>query len=457
MVERVSSNDLLHLAVSASTVPSQIAAVLWTKPARSFDIAAVRGVVGERVRAVPRLRQRLEAAPFGCGRPFWVDAAGFDVAAHIDAVACPAPGDDRALLELAAEILTTPLDRSRPLWRLVYVTGLADARVAVVLVLHHVVADGIGGLEVLARLVDGGPAADSPPPSLQRPTRRKLWTDALAERWRALVRLPWALMRLPAALREMGVGSGGRAPRTSLNRPTGPTRRFAIVRYGLADVRRAAHAHDATVNDVLLTAVTGALDQLLRRRGEVVQALTVSVPVAARAAATRDELGNRVGIRRVTVPVRGEPVARLHAVSATSRAMRTPRPAASAGVLGPLFRLLSATGVLRRFIDHQRLTNTLVTNLRGPAEPLSLAGDPITEAAGLNVASGNLAVTFTALSYAGALAITISVDPLVIPEVDRLVADVQAQLESLRPPLPSSGPEDVWRPHQPDDTARPPP
>jgi WS/DGAT/MGAT family acyltransferase len=441
-VERVSANDLLHLAVGASTVPSQIAALLWTRPTRPFDIDAARAVIGERVDGVRRLRQRLESAPLGCGRPFWVDVAAFDVAAHVAERACPAPGDDRALLDVAAEVLTTPLDTSRPLWRMVYVTGLADGRVAVILVLHHVVADGIGGLEVLARLVDdGADAGPAPTSSRPRPTRRQLCVDALAERWRALRRVPTVLARLPAALQEMGAGSGGPTPRTSLNRATGPTRRFAIVRWRLDDARQAAHAHAATVNDVLLTATTGALGELLRRRGENVGALTVSVPVAAQGAVARSALGNRVGIRRVTVPLAGDPIVRLGAIAAASHAAATPQPAASADLIGPLFRLLSVTGVLRWFIDHQRLTNTLVANLHGPPQPLSLAGDAITEAAGLNVAGGNLAVTFTALSYAGALVITVSADPDLIPDVDRLAADVDAQLRHICAPPDVNSPE----------------
>ena len=93
MAERVSPNDLLDLAVGTGTVPSRIAAILWTRPAKPLRSAG-RAVVGERLLGVPRLRQQLRSPPFWCSRPFLGDVPRFDLAAHITQRRCPPPGED---------------------------------------------------------------------------------------------------------------------------------------------------------------------------------------------------------------------------------------------------------------------------------------------------------------------------------------------------------------------------
>ena len=110
---------------------------------------------------MPRLRQRLIAPPFGCGGPIWVDDPRFDIRRHVRAGACHAPADEPALLEAALAEIAAPLPRTAPLWSAVLITGLADGSIALVLVLHHALADGVGGLAVLTNLIDA-PAQDAP-------------------------------------------------------------------------------------------------------------------------------------------------------------------------------------------------------------------------------------------------------------------------------------------------------
>jgi hypothetical protein len=111
-------------------------------------------MLGERIRAVPRLRQRLYRAPLGCGRPYWADDPAFAINEHVRQVRCPSPGDERALLDLAADQLAEPLPRSRPPWSATFVTGLADGGTGLLVIMDHVLADGIAGLAVLGALVD---------------------------------------------------------------------------------------------------------------------------------------------------------------------------------------------------------------------------------------------------------------------------------------------------------------
>src|SRR5262249_10994294 len=122
-----------------------------------------RRLIAERVPAVPRLRQRLVRAPFGGGGPVWVDDPWFDIASHVRTVACPEPRNEQALLDTALSVVMTPLRRTAPLWSATFVTGLADGTVALLVVLHHALADGVGGLTVLAHLIDAPTAAEPAP------------------------------------------------------------------------------------------------------------------------------------------------------------------------------------------------------------------------------------------------------------------------------------------------------
>jgi hypothetical protein len=224
------------------------------------------------------------------------------------------------LLEVAAAVTGEPLPRSRPLWSAAFVTGLAGGSTGLVIVMNHVLADGIGGLAVLARLVDGIPGLPPGHPERTRfpvpaPSARTLAADAWAGRARSLAHPARSLRTIQQGLAELG---GTRPPRTlpptSLNRPTGPQRRLDVVAADLAAVRDLGHAHGGTVNDVILAAIAGALRALLASRGEQLDLVTASVPVSARPAATGGQLGNQVGVMPVLMVGRDRPAQRALAL-----------------------------------------------------------------------------------------------------------------------------------------------
>ena len=343
-IDRARPDDLLELAVDRGSVPWQIGALLVLD--RPLDPTAVHHALAERVRAVPRLRRKLVRTPPLCGRPIWADDPEFAVERHVREVRCPDPADDAALHDVAMQAVGTRLPLSRPPWAVVIVTGLAEDRGALVMVFHHVLADGIGGLAVLARLIDGAPPAQDDRFPRQPPTRRVLLTDALTARARAVLHLFRGLRQVRDAVSELRSTRAPRAPRTSLNRPTGPRRALRVVRIDLAAVRTAAHLHGGTVNDVVLTTVGGALGKLLARRGERVDEVVVSVPISSRRETNADRLGNAVGVLPVAVPAQGTPAARLAALARRTAGRRPAPRAASAVLLGAGFRLIAATGAL---------------------------------------------------------------------------------------------------------------
>ncbi len=428
-INRLSGDDMTQLAAEASGAPMQFAAVAVLDGAPAPD--ELRALLAVRVDRVPRLRQRLVRVPYG--RPIWVDDPAFDIGRHIEVSACPAPGDRPALLAAAARIVTRRLPLSRPPWRIGQVTGLAGGRTALVIVLHHVLADGLAGLAILAGLVDGStPDVTRTAGEEGRPTAAELRADAIAEHRRAVRRLPALPGQLRAAADELLHGGTSAASRCSINRaPVGPRRVLAVAEAELAAVVAAAKAAGGTVNDVVLTAATGGLGQLLADRGERLHRFVVSMPVSARNPAQASELGNRVGVRPVAVPVGGPPGERLPRVAAVTRSRRTGTPGASAVLYGPFVRALAAVGGFGWFIGHQRLVNTFVTNVRGPDRVASLGGRPVTELIPVSATSGNVGVAFAVLSYAGRLVVTVVADPDLCPQAGRLAELVQAQLDAL--------------------------
>jgi WS/DGAT/MGAT family acyltransferase len=435
-VVRATPADVMQLATEAGPAPMQVGGVLVLSTGAGFSVERARRLLGERISEVPRLRQRLHRAPPGCGRPFWADDPAFDVHRHVVQVRCPAPGDERALLDAAAAVITTPLPRSRPLWSATFVTGLAGGGTGLVIVMDHVLADGIGGLAVLARLVDKGPGL---PPDFGRagfpapaPTRRALALDAWAERAYRLAHLAGSIRTVRQGLAELG---GVRAPRrvrpTSLNRPTGPRRRLDVVGADLAAVRDLGHACGGTVNDVILAAVAGALRALLAGRGEELDPVTMTVPVSARRSDSAGVLGNQVGGMLVTLRTDGSLSDRAIRAAAATRERKRPARGTSVALLGPLFRLLAAVGFWGWFTNHQRLVHTFVTNVRGPAEPLAFAGAPVEAVLPVPATTGNVSVSFAALSYAGTLWLTVLSDPALVPDVAELTGALRRELGGM--------------------------
>src|SRR6516164_9500706 len=408
----------MQMAVGGGGVASHVGAVLVLDTGPGFSVADARRLFGERIRAIPRLRQRLRRAPPGCGSPFWADDPAFDADAHIRQARCPPPGDERALLDLAAAQLARPLPMSRPLWSAVFVTGLAGGGTALIVIMDHVLADGVAGLTVLGALMDqaAGPAvitARGAPLSLPLPLPLPLPVPVAAPRARALAADAWAsrlrrvaeprasLRRFRQGIAELG---GARPPHslppTSLNRPTGSRRRIDVVTADLAAIRALGHARGGTVNDVVLAAGDG-------------------------------KLGNQVGAMPVTVPADGDLGARVSRVAAITRDHKSQARGASAALLVPVFLLLARIGLFRWFVNRQRLVHTFVTNLRGPEEPLTFAAAPVRALIVIPATTGNVTVTFGVLSYAGTLRITVVSDPGWVPDASALADALRAQLGGL--------------------------
>jgi diacylglycerol O-acyltransferase / wax synthase len=434
-IARLSANDLTNLATDRGSVPMQIGAVLLLDEGSAPNAEELAAVIERRLARVPRLGERLRRAPLGCGRPFWEDAP---VGATGLVTLATAPAGDAGLVGSAVDEVLQRLSRDRPMWRAVVYADPAGRARGLVVVMHHVLADGIGGLAVLADLVDSDVDDTRERNGAPRPasSRRELAHDAWTQRWSALRSAPNTLRGFVAGLRELGGIPSQDAGRTSLLQPTSPRRCVEIVEVDLAAIVAAAHAQGATVNDLLLVAVSGALRRLLAARDEQLDEVLISVPVSGRPATSSADLGNQVGVLPVAVPLAEDPAVRLSAVREQRARLGTSAPRASSGaVLSVLFRGLAAVGVFQWFVRRQRLVHTFLTNLRGPTEPLALGGSRIRRLVPIAIVPGNVTVSFDVLSYAGRLLISVVYDPHHMPDHALLGDALACELTGL------SGPE----------------
>ena len=438
-IDRVSGDDLMSLVRADDGPAMQVGAALLLGDGPHLGVGELREALESRLPGVRRLRQRLVPAPPGLGRPVWVDDAEFRIERHVDAISVRGPLDETAVLDVAAGLITDSLPLDRPLWHATLVAGSTGDLTAVVLVLHHVLADRVAGLAVLARLVDGSPVVVDRGFPRPLPSRRVLAADVVRDRLHALGRMPATARRLVSAATQLRAVAVARAARCSLNQPTGRRRAFVTARAELEVVSGAAHERRATVNDVVLALVAGALRRLLLARGESVVAFAVSVPFSARTAATASDLGNRSGVVTLTVPATGSLAERVAAVAPLSRAARRHQRGASTALLAPAFRLLSAVHLFGWFVRHQRRIHTFVSDLRGPSVPVRLLGRPVLQVVPLSLTTGNVSVAFTALSYAGELVLAVNADPDVVPDLDRLRLELQSELDGLGTRADSEG------------------
>lgn len=363
----------------------------------------------------------------------WIDDDDFDIDHHVRAVVCRAPGDQRALLDTGLSVIMTPPPREHPLWAAVLITDLANGAAAVVVILHHVLADGLGGLNVLAALVDpGAPPAALPFPR-PAPTRKSLARDVWQTRLQGLGRAGGFVRSFRRGMFAGGGFHPAGATPCSLIRQTCSRREMAVLRLDRAQLAAAAHRHGATTNDAVLVAVAAALHQILLGRGETVDPIVITVPVSGRRTGDGSAVGNLVSPMLVSVPTNGGVGVRLAGVEAAVQAHKTaatgPPPIA---VLGGLFRLLARLGGFRFYMNHQRRFHTLVTHVRGPAEAVTLGGHLITAAIPVAVAEGgNTTVYFEVLSYAGVLSIVVVVDPDHGPDAADVIKRLRSELDSI--------------------------
>ncbi len=444
---RLSLVDQSALKIERADTPAHIAGLCILSAGPLLDangalnLDMIKRRLARRLDSAPALRKIVQSAPPLGGAPLWVDDSQFSIDRHIFAARLAPPGDRAILLRTVELVLRQLLDRSHPLWEIWFFTGLEDGKVGMLVKVHHALADAAAAVTLMGALLDLTPDAPDPPATA--------WIPAPAPSARALVRdhLDRRLVSIRSTLAHptqvtRGAGAAlnetvrflqrlNAAPRTSLNGYFAEDCRLCAISLDLNVARKVARTRRAKVNDVVLSAVSGGLRELLIARGEPVAGveLTALVPATMRATQITGQVGNDLGLLLIKLPI-GEPDALgrlLRVMALTKAAKATQRPEYISQVLG----IGSAFGLVRPFLALQRMINVFVTNVPGPPVPLYFLGAKIEEVLPIIGPGGNVSLMVSAFSYCGRLSLLLYVRASAYPDIEALVGGMQRSWDDL--------------------------
>ncbi len=455
-LDRLTSIDASFLHQEGQASHMHIGGVLiFEGPAPAFEdfLDHVRG----RLHLVPRYRQKLATPPLEAGRPLWVDDPDFNLEYHVRHTALPPPGTEDQLFLLTSRIASQQLDRSKPLWENWLVEGLEGDRFALISKTHHALVDGISGVDLASVLFDTErepqpqdgaelepwrPEHEPSPAELVLAGARGAITTTASLLTRTLIAASRPATSLQLA-RDVLEGLGelvwaglNPAPETPLNVEIGPHRRYAVVRQQLADYKEIKDALGGTVNDVVLTIVSGALAQWLRSRGVRTEGLEMRalVPVSVRTNDQRGHLGNQLTVMRGPLPVYiDDPVSRLRFIRAAMNGLKESKQAVGAATLAAVNNLAPPTILAQasRLNFSTRLFNLLVTNIPGPQMPLYVLGRRLQDLFPVAFLPEDHALAVAIMSYNGGLDYGLLGDYDAMPDIDVVADGIEASLAEL--------------------------
>lgn len=414
--QALSAIDGAWLRMDSETNPMVIHAVLvFGGP---IDQARLEATLRERLLPHARFRHRVVPSALPLGPPRWELDPHFDLANHLHRTALPAPGADAELEALVGDLASSPLDHARPLWQIHHVVGYRGGS-ALVARVHHAVGDGVALVGLLLSLTDEG-AGLSPEVVGLVPEKAKgpfAIARQAAEQAMALGRI----LLLPAE------------PPSPLRGPLGIRKRMAWSGpLPLESLKRHARARTVKLNDLLLSAVAGALHHYVIAHGGYARTFRALVPVYVQGHATEGDLGNHFGLVFVDLPSEiADPEQRI---LATKRVMDAVKSAPDALVA---LTVLSAMGMASEDIERlgidifTRKASLLVTNVPGPPVPLHFAGEPLDTLLVWAPVSGNVGLGVSILSYAGSVRLGVSADAGVVPAPREIVALFERELAAL--------------------------
>lgn len=454
--------DTLFLYGERPDTMMHVASLVPFEPPQDASAAYLRDLVQE-VRRDPAVQppwNRKLRYPHLVPAPLqsWVVDKDFDIDYHVRRSALASPGDERELGVLVSRLHSNPIDLSRPPWEMHLIEGLEGGRFALYTKMHHSLVDGYTGVRLMARSLSKEPAdRDMPlffsvPPRTGRP-REASADGGVVSDLGTLVRAVTGQAGSAVTLSRRIVGPVLRrsrfsdlvdlpqAPRSILNGRIGRNRRFATQQYELAHLKRLGSAHDATINDVFMAIVGGALRRFLSELGELPDApLVAFLPVNVRPKGDEGG-GNAVGAILATLATDvQDPVERLLHITASTRSAKVQLEgmtreailAYSAYLLAPagLQAVSALTGVRAPL---PLAFNVCISNVPGPREPLYLRGSRMEAYYPASIPIHGMALNVTVLSYAGTLNAGFIGDRDALPHLQRLAVftgEALAELDS---------------------------
>lgn len=419
------------------------------------DWERLRERIVEASTQVPRLRQRVVTSSLHVGPPRWQYDEAFDLDYHLRRVVCPAPGELRTVLDLAAPIAMAAFDKDRPLWEFTLVEGLSGGRAALIQKVHHSFTDGIGGMKLAGLILDTTRARPRHAAPIERTHPKQVSTveaalgsiaddvravtDASVRGSRLLPGLAAAAVLQPARLVKSGVRgvrsvvklmAPARSPLSPVMDQRGMSRWLATFDVPLEEMLAAAHAADSTLNDAFLASLTDGLRRYHERHGAPVSELRVTMPINLRR--PDDPLGsNRFVPARLAIPIDAVDAAeRMRRLGELARGWRRePSLPFSDTIAGALNRLpvaisTSVLGGMLKAIDF------VATNVPGFSHRMYLAGAEVVREYAFAPPSG-AAFSVALLSHGDQCCIGINVDTTAVPDAANLVACLQEGFDDV--------------------------
>ncbi len=459
--ERLSAQDATFLYAESPVAHMHIGSLAIFED-NGMDEEALCRHIESRLHLVPRFRKKLMWVSYGQGRPVWIDDPHFDIRFHVRQTGLRRPGGMKEAIRLMERVMSTQLDRSRPLWEMWWF-DLPKKRKALIQKTHHCLIDGISGIDVGTVILDL--AKDTPPAKELQPwepqpppTKQELLRDSLlhtvtqprelAERVRQAREAPQQFFDRAAevvqGLVALGKATFSFAPKVgSLTQQIGSHRRFVPVKFELSRFKAIKNEHQCKINDVVLAVVAGGLRHLLESRGEQVDGLTMKamVPVSVRDPSQRMTYGNQVSMMQADLPV-GEVDAaqRLKYVSAQMTGLKESKQAVGADFWVKLSEYTPSTvlSLAARAIAFQRMVKLTVTNVPGPQFPLYMQGGKLLEAFPFVPLVGTTSLGVALVSYNGQLNFGLSGDWDLVPDLDVFGKGIEKALKELERPTSSA-------------------
>jgi diacylglycerol O-acyltransferase / wax synthase len=469
-MQQLTGMDASFLALETANTTGHVGGLSVLDPSTASEpltLGRLTGVMAERLPMVPVLRRKLLNVPLGLDQPYWIDDADFDIEYHVRELALPRPGSAAQLTEQVSRLHARPLDRSRPLWELYLITGLARNRAAVYSKIHHAAVDGVSGTELLTVLFDLTPAGRELPAAEPFQPERPPPLPVLAARtamrlaWRPVqtVRITNELVRLLPTLAPpastlvgemLGLNRGdgaviatrpGRAPTTPFNRAITPHRRFAFRSVDLDTVKTVKNAFGVSVNDVVMAMCAGALRRWLIDHDALPgQPLVAMIPVSVRDPASQGALGNRVSAMLAPLPTNvTDPGLRLQIVHSATQAAKAQQAEIPQGLVDQISdfavpaltaraaRVVFATGLLHRLPPF----NVTISNVPGPNVPVYMCGARLVAHYPVSVVTDGQGLNITLVGYLGQLHFGLVSSRELIPDIDKLAGYLPEELALL--------------------------
>lgn len=452
MTDRLSPLDQTFLLLERDGQPMHIGSLMvFDGPAPSYE--ELCAYLDSRLDQVPRYRQRIQTVPLNLSQPIWVDDPDFELEFHVRHTAVPKPGKTEQLGRLASRLLSQRLDLDRPLWEMWLVEGLAGGQWALINKVHHAMIDGLSGHDIMEVLLDKTSKVDANPPSKWEPAPAPgtvdLVTDAVVD---SVKRPTEHLQRMvgrasdPKALAEhvavRVVGAWpikGRVLSTdsALGGPIGAHRRWGWVEGDLGTVKTVKNEFGGTVNDVILTAVSGGFRQLLLSRKVDPADLEIysMIPVSMRRPGAASG-GNEVASMFVEMPAGiADPVDRLHAVTRQmNRMKKSGTPLTVESIIGMADfvppALFAAAGRTASSFS-QSAFDTVTTNVPGPQVPLYMMGRELDMLIPFVPLAAGVRIATAIASYNGVLNFGVSADYDSVRDMQQFLDGIADTLETL--------------------------